>query len=123
MRFHIVIIDVSEPVTNSDYKPSRVACIKVYIEVRDLCPSHLYLTELVDVIFEIFLQQEFIKDFFEQNPLSSLGIILCLDGKAKKVTSLSSNPTKHIQVMQSIEIGTVSLIIISIVIVRILILY
>jgi transcription initiation factor TFIIH subunit 2 len=71
MRFTVLAVDVSKSIEMTDFKPSRIACTKSFVE-------------------------EFIRDFFEQNPLSQLGIIVCQDGIAKKVTSLASNPTKHI---------------------------
>jgi Ssl1-like len=35
---------------------------------------------------------EFVRGFFDQNPLSQLGIIITRDGRAERVTDLSGNP-------------------------------
>ncbi|PVU91793.1 hypothetical protein BB561_004204 [Smittium simulii] len=59
---------------------------------RDLRPSRLELT--LQVI------EAFVLEFFEQNPLSQLGIIVVRDGLAKKLTELSSNPTDHIKALR-----------------------
>ena len=100
MRFSILIIDLSSGIKIPDYKPTRAIVIKTYVEVRRYILTILYCIWLLHIIINIiyiYIYKEFIKDFFDQNPLSSLGIITCLDGKAKKVSNLSSNPIKHIE--------------------------
>lgn len=47
------------------------------------------------VIFNI--TQQFIRTFFDENPLSQLGIIILKDGLAHRLTELSSSPEIHIQ--------------------------
>jgi hypothetical protein len=44
--------------------------------------------------------QTFLKDFFEQNPLSHIGIIVSYDGKAEKLTELSGNPTSQMDLLK-----------------------
>lgn len=38
---------------------------------------------------------EFVAEFYDQNPLSHLGVILCRDGEAEMLTQLSGNPKAH----------------------------
>lgn len=47
------------------------------------------------VIFNI--TQQFIRTFFDENPLSQLGVIILKDGLAYRLTELSSSPEIHIQ--------------------------
>ncbi|PVU86692.1 hypothetical protein BB560_006624 [Smittium megazygosporum] len=51
---------------------------------RDLRPSRIELT--------IQTLEAFVLEFFEQNPLSQLGLIMMRDGLAEKITDLTSNP-------------------------------
>lgn len=41
--------------------------------------------------------EAFIREFFDQNPLSHLGLILLRDGVATRVTELGGNPESHIR--------------------------
>ncbi len=38
---------------------------------------------------------EFVSEFYDQNPLGHLGIVLCKDGEAEMLTSLGGSPKKH----------------------------
>ena len=42
--------------------------------------------------------QEFVRQYFDQNPLSQLGLIVTRNQSAQKVTDLTANPAKHIEV-------------------------
>ena len=42
--------------------------------------------------------QEFIEDFFDQNPLSQLGIIATRKSLAEKISEMSGNKTAHFEV-------------------------
>lgn len=46
---------------------------------------------------------EFVSEFFDQNPISQLGIIGMKDGLALLVSELDSNPQQHIQALQRLK--------------------
>jgi transcription initiation factor TFIIH subunit 2 len=54
---------------------------------KDLRPTRYLLT--------IRYATEFVMEFFEQNPISQLGIVGMRDGLAVKVSSMSGNPNDH----------------------------
>lgn len=41
------------------------------------------------------LASEFVSEFYDQNPLGHLGIVICKDGEAEMITSLGGSPKKH----------------------------
>lgn len=43
------------------------------------------------------------REFFEQNPISQLGILGLKDGLAVRVSDMSGNPTEHITAIQSLR--------------------
>lgn len=46
------------------------------------------------------LMIKFIREFFNQNPLSQLGLIACKDGKAERITELSGSPETHVKAIK-----------------------
>ncbi|KAK9369439.1 Ssl1-like-domain-containing protein [Lipomyces kononenkoae] len=46
---------------------------------------------------------QFVTDYFEQNPISQLGIIGMRDGLANLVSQLGGNPTEHIAALQALR--------------------
>lgn len=60
---------------------------------KDLRPSRVELS--------LTYAQQFVVEFFDQNPISQLGIIVMRDGIAEKLTELSGNPSDHIKVLKS----------------------
>ena len=46
---------------------------------------------------------EFVTEFFEQNPISQLGIIGMRDGIAVRVSDMSGNPSDHISNLQALH--------------------
>jgi hypothetical protein len=60
---------------------------------RDMRPSRLELT--------IKYAQEFVTEFFDQNPISQLGIIVTRDGMAERISQLGGNPIEHIKALQN----------------------
>ncbi|TDZ28804.1 General transcription and DNA repair factor IIH subunit ssl1 [Colletotrichum spinosum] len=46
---------------------------------------------------------DFVKEYFEQNPISQLGIIGMRDGVAIRISDMSGNPTDHIERLKSFE--------------------
>lgn len=70
IRHVYIIIDMSRSMTDLDLRPSRLLCTLEYTSV-------------------------FINEFFDQNPLSQIGIIITRDGLAEKISELSPHPKDH----------------------------
>mmetsp|Transcript_9063 Transcript_9063/g.17352 ORF Transcript_9063/g.17352 Transcript_9063/m.17352 type:complete len:455 (+) Transcript_9063:44-1408(+) len=71
VRFVYVIVDFSSAMEQADLKPSRkIATYSVL--------------------------QEFIKEFFDQNPISQLGLVVAHNNIAEKATELSGNPQQQV---------------------------
>ncbi|KAJ3054431.1 hypothetical protein HK097_001836 [Rhizophlyctis rosea] len=68
-------IDMSSAMVELDLKPSRLECT-------------------------LTLAEQFINEYFDQNPLSQLGVVLTRRGVAEKITELSGNPTEHIEAIR-----------------------
>jgi transcription initiation factor TFIIH subunit 2 len=71
IRHLILIIDLSFAMVEKDLRPTR----------------HL---------LTIRYASEFVTEYFEQNPISQLGIIGMRDGLAIRISDMSGNPTEHI---------------------------
>ncbi|OIW27392.1 putative transcription factor [Coniochaeta ligniaria NRRL 30616] len=56
---------------------------------KDLLPTRYYLTLNYAV--------EFVREYFEQNPISQLGIVGMRDGVAVRISEMSGNPAEHIE--------------------------
>ncbi|XP_076855107.1 general transcription factor IIH subunit 2 [Brachyhypopomus gauderio] len=70
MRHLYAVIDMSRSMEDQDLKPSRLA-------------STLKLMEY------------FVDEYFDQNPISQIGIITTKNKRAEKLTDLAGNPRKH----------------------------
>ena len=62
---------------------------------KDLRPTRYLLT--------LRYAQEFVTEFFEQNPISQLGVIGMRDGLAVRVSNMSGNPNDHIGAIQALK--------------------
>ena len=62
---------------------------------KDLLPTRYLLT--------LRYASEFVTEFFEQNPISQLGIIGMRDGLAVRVSDMSGNPNDHITRLQTFQ--------------------
>lgn len=62
---------------------------------KDLRPTRYLLTLRYAV--------EFVSEYFEQNPISQLGIIGMRDGIAVRVSDMSGNPSEHIERLKALE--------------------
>lgn len=62
---------------------------------KDLRPNRYLLT--------IRYASEFVAEFFEQNPISQLGIIGMRDGLAVRVSDMGGNPSEHIAKLQGLR--------------------
>ncbi|KAL8861096.1 MAG: hypothetical protein Q9178_002609 [Gyalolechia marmorata] len=78
IRHLIIIIDLSAAMTEKDLRPTR------YLLTIRYC-------------------QDFITEFFEQNPISQIGIIGMRDGLAVRVSDMSGNPNDHISNLQALR--------------------
>ncbi|XP_031575116.1 general transcription factor IIH subunit 2-like [Actinia tenebrosa] len=75
MRHMYLIIDMSKAMEEADLKPTRLNCT-------------------------VKLLENFITEYFDQNPISQIGIILTRNKRAEKLTELSGNPKLHIKALQ-----------------------
>lgn len=75
MRHMYIILDCSEAMSIPDLKPTR------------------FLNTLR-------MLQVFIEEFFDQNPISQIGIILLKNKRAEKITDLAGNYKNHIKMLQ-----------------------
>eukprot|EP01026_Neomeris_dumetosa_P072823 TRINITY_DN74331_c0_g1_i4.p1 TRINITY_DN74331_c0_g1~~TRINITY_DN74331_c0_g1_i4.p1 ORF type:complete len:356 (+),score=13.91 TRINITY_DN74331_c0_g1_i4:275-1342(+) len=71
IRFLELMVDLSRYAGKQDFKPNRAMVV-------------------------LGVVQQFIRDFFDQNPLSQLGLIALRDGQAERITELSGSPESHI---------------------------
>jgi transcription initiation factor TFIIH subunit 2 len=74
-RHVFLIIDFSKSLFLTDWKPSR----------------HIHTQKAVE---------SFILNYFDQNPLSQMGIIISRNSVAEKLTELSANASKHLTAIQ-----------------------
>jgi len=81
MRHLYVIIDMSECMSNQDLKPTRLHCV-------------------------LKLLEGFIDEYFYLNPISQLGIITTSNKRAEKVSDMTGNPRRHIDVVKSLASKT-----------------
>nr|XP_036882042.1 general transcription factor IIH subunit 2 [Manis javanica] len=71
MRHLYVVVDGSRTMEDQDLKPNRLTCTLKLLEY-------------------------FVEEYFDQNPISQIGIIVTKSKRAEKLTELSGNPRKHI---------------------------
>jgi transcription initiation factor TFIIH subunit 2 len=72
MRNVFLVLDGSRGMDATDLKPTRAAAVAK-------------------------VAAEFVREFFDQNPISQLGVILMHNAIAEKITELSGNPKQHVQ--------------------------
>jgi transcription initiation factor TFIIH subunit 2 len=80
IRHVIVVIDMSLAMADKDLRPTR------------------YLLTITYLI-------QFINEFFEQNPISQLGIVGMHDGIAIRISDMSGNPTEHLSAIIALRKG------------------
>lgn len=61
-----------------------IMCKKMYTCVLNIC---------------LKLLEDFIEEFFYQNPISQLGVIITRNKRAEKISDLAGNSKKHIKVI------------------------
>ncbi|KAM9446851.1 general transcription factor IIH subunit 2 [Clarias gariepinus] len=83
MRHLFVVIDSSRTMEDQDLKPNRLT-------------STLKLMEY------------FVEEYFDQNPISQIGIITTKNKRAEKLTDLAGNPKKHVTALKkAVDAGCV----------------
>lgn len=79
IRYLVVALDCSQSATERDFRPTRL----------EVCKGGL---------------QKFIGEFFDQNPISQLSLIMTKDRIAEKCTDLSGNSKAHIEKLQNVAV-------------------
>ncbi|KAL4788414.1 Ssl1-like-domain-containing protein [Aspergillus varians] len=78
IRHVILILDLSQSMMEKDLRPTRYLLTLRYA-------------------------QEFVREFFEQNPISQIGVLGLRDGLALRISDMSGNPTEHISAIQDLR--------------------
>jgi transcription initiation factor TFIIH subunit 2 len=78
MRHLFMILDCSDSMSNQDLKPTRLLCT-------------------------IKLLENFIDEFFDQNPISQIGIIIMHNKRAEKISDLAGNSRKHVKAVNGLK--------------------
>lgn len=78
MRHLLLVVDVSDAMQLQDLKPSRLTCTKKILE-------------------------EFIHEYFDQNPISQLGFVITRNKRAEVLCDLSANPSKLVESLTRLE--------------------
>ncbi|KAL7274340.1 transcription initiation factor TFIIH subunit [Rhizina undulata] len=79
IRHMMLVLDLSSAMMEKDMRPTRYL-----LSIRYAC--------------------DFIREYFEQNPISQLGVIGMRDGLAIRVSDMSGNPHDHIEAIQKLRI-------------------
>lgn len=75
IRFCVLVVDMSETMRETDMKPSRASV------VINACT-------------------EFVREFFDQNPISQMAVVAARDGVATRMSHLSSNGAQHVEAVE-----------------------
>ncbi|CAM9288629.1 unnamed protein product [Phaeothamnion confervicola] len=78
IRYVYVAVDMSASMQEQDMRPSRLAVTQRVVN-------------------------EFVDRYFDQNPLSQLGLLVTRDGRAERITEMSGNPRTHMEALKSIS--------------------
>ena len=85
MRHLFLVVDVSRAMAEKDLKPERLTCtLKVIPCCNIVCTLFVYLLLLLSQVLE-----KFVAEFFDQNPISQMGIIATRKGRAEKMAELN----------------------------------
>ncbi|KAL0268262.1 UNVERIFIED_CONTAM: hypothetical protein PYX00_010276 [Menopon gallinae] len=77
MRHLYLIVDCSEAMLDQDLKPTRQLCT-------------------------VKLLESFVEEFFDQNPISQMGLITMRNKRAEKLSDLAGNSKKHLKVLKNL---------------------
>lgn len=78
MRHLFLVVDTSRAMSEKDLKPDRIKCTLKVLE-------------------------NFVSEFFDQNPISQMGVIATKKGRAEKVAELSGNPQVLCKALNGIQ--------------------
>ncbi|XP_044754233.1 general transcription factor IIH subunit 2 [Coccinella septempunctata] len=78
MRHFYIILDCSESMSSQDLKPTRLICT-------------------------LKLLEGFMEEFFDQNPISQIGVIIMHNKRAEKIVDLAGNAKKHIKTLKTLN--------------------
>ncbi|WJZ88720.1 hypothetical protein VitviT2T_007995 [Vitis vinifera] len=78
IRYLYIVVDLSRAASEMDFKPSRMAVVAKHIEA-------------------------FIREFFDQNPLSQIGLVTIKDGLAQCLTDLGGSPDSHVKALMALS--------------------
>ncbi|KAL0211792.1 hypothetical protein RCL1_005418 [Eukaryota sp. TZLM3-RCL] len=86
IRYLTIVIDASESSSGADFRPTRLSFIKICLE-------------------------DFLPEFFNENPLSHVSLLLSKDGKCSRLTDFSASALSHISALEVLPVpnGTFSL--------------
>ncbi|KGN50372.1 general transcription factor IIH subunit 2 [Cucumis sativus] len=74
IRYLYIVIDFSKAATEMDFRPSRMAVVAKHVDA-------------------------FVREFFDQNPLSQIGLVTIKDGFANCLTDLGGSPESHVKAL------------------------
>ncbi|GLT58867.1 hypothetical protein SLA2020_317280 [Shorea laevis] len=74
IRYLYIVIDLSRAAAEMDFRPNRMVVVAKHVEA-------------------------FIREFFDQNPLSQIGLVTIKDGVAHCLTDLGGTPEAHIKAL------------------------
>jgi transcription initiation factor TFIIH subunit 2 len=80
IRHMVLVLDVSEAMLEKDMRPNRYRVMLLYAV-------------------------DYIREYFEQNPISQLTVLAMYDGKCIKISELSGNPNEHIEAIRQLRDG------------------
>ncbi|KAJ4289715.1 hypothetical protein N0V90_011045 [Kalmusia sp. IMI 367209] len=78
IRHVVLVLDLSETMLEKDMRPTRFHAVIKYA-------------------------QEYVREFFEQNPISQMSVLGMHDGLCIRVSELSGNPAEHIAAIQALR--------------------
>nr|CAI5840279.1 unnamed protein product [Callosobruchus analis] len=78
MRHLFLLLDCSELMSCQDLKPTRLICTLKLLEI-------------------------FLEEFFDQNPISQMGIIIMHNKRAEKISDLAGNYKKHTRILKTLN--------------------
>ncbi|KAF3457095.1 hypothetical protein FNV43_RR01752 [Rhamnella rubrinervis] len=74
IRYLFIVIDLSKAASEMDFRPSRMAVVAKHVEA-------------------------FIREFFDQNPLSQVSLVTIKDGVSHCLTDLGGSPESHVKAL------------------------
>jgi len=78
MRHVYIVLDMSDNMKLQDLKPTRLLCCEKLLE-------------------------KFVEEYFYLNPISQMGLITTSNKRADKVSEMTGNPRRHIEVLKSLR--------------------